>query len=402
MKTGLKKLLFGFLVLTACQPNGINDLESTIHTCPMVFSSQLPRFEENNPSKGGVMWKEGDVIFLVFQNGNKSVPGSAVYSLEHDAWTVTYEGNLAMEGKCVVRYFENTTTTTKNLVVCKEGTIPYKDAEATYVDVDGMVYLSAHLRPDCIRVRFRGEPKQSVKIKGCLYPLSYTTSTMNLIQEDSREYILMVDTVSENETYYTPYIYPQITEQTSLVLQNGPDYFVRDVNTRVLNLGKSVCMHIPTKTNYYNWNSYNDIAYNGHPFVDLGLSVVWADRNFGAETPSDLAHNGYATYTYPSSGELWGAPWRLPTKDEVEELQQKCLLQYSSLNTRSGVLIIGGNNSSIFIPKGSGNSSYWTKDWFQNTSSRYYVYNISTTSPYIAMSWSSVNNGWYIRLVADY
>ena len=53
--------------------------------------------------------------------------------------------------------------------------------------------------------------------------------------------------------------------------------------------------------------------------IDLGLSVLWADRNIGAASPHEVGK--YFTYNeIPSS---FDGSWRLPTKEECEELQQR-------------------------------------------------------------------------------
>lgn len=53
--------------------------------------------------------------------------------------------------------------------------------------------------------------------------------------------------------------------------------------------------------------------------IDLGLSVLWADRNIGASSPHEIGK--YLTYNeIPLSFE---GSWRLPTKEECEELQQR-------------------------------------------------------------------------------
>ena len=132
---------------------------------------------------------------------------------------------------------------------------------------------------------------------------------------------------------------------------------------------------------------------NGHEYVDLGLSVKWATCNIGAYVPEkggtyyawgetmpkyDYAwHNyfdaigdkgeqfyEYFTSTFnrrgknkiePNSGrdaarKEWGATWRLPTKDEMEELIQKCKWVWECVNGQNGFWVIGKNGNKIFLP----------------------------------------------------
>jgi len=129
---------------------------------------------------------------------------------------------------------------------------------------------------------------------------------------------------------------------------------------------------------------------NGHEYVDLGLSVKWATCNVGAKAPSgwgdyyawgetqtksdyswstyfdskDSSGNVFYTYTRgatglksisPTSGhdvarEMWGGLWRMPTKDELNELISKCKWIFTKLNKVEGCKIIGPSGKSIFLP----------------------------------------------------
>ena len=140
-----------------------------------------------------------------------------------------------------------------------------------------------------------------------------------------------------------------------------------------------------------NWSNYEDCirSIDDYPFnpvdgtigeaVDLGLSVKWASWNIGASTPE-----GYGTYfawgevepkesyswdnyvfcdgsdntltmynTYSSKGKKdyklsldivddvahikWGGSWRLPTKKEMQELIDNCIVDTITLNGVSGI-----------------------------------------------------------------
>ncbi|MCD8292132.1 MAG: protein kinase [Prevotella sp.] len=115
--------------------------------------------------------------------------------------------------------------------------------------------------------------------------------------------------------------------------------------------------------------------YNGHEYVDLGLSVKWATCNVGASSPSDYG-NYYAwgetvtksdysedncfTYNenvddiagdslYDVACNKWGGSWRLPSKDEFDELLN-CQLEWTVMNGHKGYKITGLNGNSIFLP----------------------------------------------------
>lgn len=103
--------------------------------------------------------------------------------------------------------------------------------------------------------------------------------------------------------------------------------------------------------------------------VDLGLSVKWASCNIGATSPEDngdyfawgetepKSEYTVDNYSYsdrptmlPSNADAatvnWGDGWRMPTKEEFEELTEKCDLKCSD----SGCKVTGPNGNSIFLP----------------------------------------------------
>lgn len=113
----------------------------------------------------------------------------------------------------------------------------------------------------------------------------------------------------------------------------------------------------------------------GCEYVDLGLSVKWATRNIGASDLHEYGHLyawgmsiagetvSYANhplkdinqnYTLPSNYDtatnLWGAPWRMPTVYEFEELINKCKWTWVTINGHNGCKIVGPNGNSIFLP----------------------------------------------------
>ncbi|MBP3455146.1 MAG: protein kinase [Alistipes sp.] len=117
--------------------------------------------------------------------------------------------------------------------------------------------------------------------------------------------------------------------------------------------------------------------YNGHDYVDLGLSVKWATCNVGASSPSDygnyyawgemavkLKYNDENSTAYNQTiGDIagnpkydaaranWGGSWRMPTKAEMQELIDKCTWIWTSQEGRNGYRVTSKINcNSIFIP----------------------------------------------------
>ena len=110
--------------------------------------------------------------------------------------------------------------------------------------------------------------------------------------------------------------------------------------------------------------------------MDLGLSVLWATCNVGASSPSD--YGGYyawgetktkSSYTeensktynvdlpdisgdpaYDAAAANWGSGWRMPTKEELDELVDKCDWQWTTQRGHNGCKVTGPNGNSIFLP----------------------------------------------------
>ena len=153
---------------------------------------------------------------------------------------------------------------------------------------------------------------------------------------------------------------------------------------------------------------------NGHEWVDLGLpsGLKWATCNVGAKTPEQCG-NYYAwgetktkeEYTqqnsvtygkqmddisgnaqYDAATANWGGAWRMPTCEEMEELNDKCTWNWTKQNGVKGYNVTGPNGNSIFLPAvgyfdwawfysgGCGGSCYWSSTPDGNTSSAYCLY----------------------------
>jgi hypothetical protein len=124
--------------------------------------------------------------------------------------------------------------------------------------------------------------------------------------------------------------------------------------------------------------------------VDLGLSVKWASFNLGASIPEDYGYIFAWGYTSPSDNTttndykwsvgsntftkyydssfdgtdnkkvldpeddaahvLLGNNWRIPTREEQDELLKNCERKWTTKNNAYGYLITGPNGNSIFLP----------------------------------------------------
>ena len=130
--------------------------------------------------------------------------------------------------------------------------------------------------------------------------------------------------------------------------------------------------------------------------VDLGLSVKWANMNVGADFPEDYGdyfawgetttketydwstykwcngssrtltkYNNRSSYgTVDNKTVLdkeddaaavnWGGAWRMPTKEEQDELRNNCTWTWITQNGVNGYKVTGTNGNSIFLPAAGG------------------------------------------------
>ena len=132
---------------------------------------------------------------------------------------------------------------------------------------------------------------------------------------------------------------------------------------------------------------------NGHAYVDLGLSVKWATCNVGANAPEEYGDYfawgetkpkdcyDWSTYKWCNGSNTtltkyctdsdygtvdnktvldladdaahanWGGAWRMPTKEEQQELQNNCTWTWTTQNGVDGYTVKSKiNGKSIFLP----------------------------------------------------
>jgi len=170
-------------------------------------------------------------------------------------------------------------------------------------------------------------------------------------------------------------------------------------------------------------NAIIDIMLNNeHEWVDLGLpsGTLWATCNVGAQGPEEFGdyfawgetvpkdvyqwenykwcNGSYNTITkYCTNGENgtvdgkneldpeddaacvnWGPSWRMPSKEQCDELIANCTWTWTSMNGVNGQLVTGPNGKSIFLPAANygdmeimlGNVGSFGRYWFRSLNPR--------------------------------
>jgi len=100
---------------------------------------------------------------------------------------------------------------------------------------------------------------------------------------------------------------------------------------------------------------------NRHGWVDLGLSVLWSTETMKGFYPwmdskTELTDKWYVNISYENDGKdvaslKWGQKWRIPTKEEFEELINKCKWEKVIMpNSKKHALkVVGPNGNYIFL-----------------------------------------------------
>ena len=123
----------------------------------------------------------------------------------------------------------------------------------------------------------------------------------------------------------------------------------------------------------------------GRDWVDLGLSVMWATVNVGADAEDKIGcyfawaetsqKTSYVADNYLESGHsediiltpydvanvTWGGEWRMPNKKELLELKNRCKWVWGKKGKSYGYTITGPSGQSIFLPAGGSYTLQQTK-----------------------------------------
>lgn len=127
---------------------------------------------------------------------------------------------------------------------------------------------------------------------------------------------------------------------------------------------------------------------NGYKYINLGLpsGLKWATCNLGADSPegygnyyawgetttkidysssnnatsgltiSELQSQGYIdgsgnlAPSHDAARANWGSSWRMPTKEEQQELIGNCTWTWTTQNGKNGYKVTGPNGNHIFLP----------------------------------------------------
>lgn len=125
------------------------------------------------------------------------------------------------------------------------------------------------------------------------------------------------------------------------------------------------------KTAGYDWPSYNwcNGSYDSQTKYCTSSSYGTVDNKTVLDLEDDAAHVN------------WGGDWRMPTKEEQDELRTKCTWTWELKNGVNGYTVVGPNGNSLFLPAAGyriGSNLYNVGIWGPYWSSSRYLFNSDT------------------------
>lgn len=175
--------------------------------------------------------------------------------------------------------------------------------------------------------------------------------------------------------------------------------------------------------------------------MGLPSGLLWADKNIGASSPSEagdyfswgntIGHSAGSEYKFSqdvynstpgaainedlslnndAARKNLGAPWRMPTAAEFQELYDNCTCVWTTLNGVNGRLFTSNvNGNTLFFPAAgyydgtslisSGSSGdYWSSSYYSASGARSLYFNSSNVVP---LNGSPRRNGFSMRAVAS-
>ena len=154
---------------------------------------------------------------------------------------------------------------------------------------------------------------------------------------------------------YTPKMYPAT---------DGADEYTVELTGLKPNTTYYVKAYATFNNNEY-YGEVKSFTTLDYEYVDLGLpsGTLWATQNVGATTPQEkgnsykwgatevggASYNGFEDISgtqYDAATANWNSGWRMPTREQMIELHEKCTWEYEG----TGYRVIGPNMNEIFLP----------------------------------------------------
>lgn len=177
-------------------------------------------------------WRDNDVVYIYFGNSKYAI---ATYSLEN-GWTASIVGDLPTSGSCYCRHYANAVSyqSANTIAVLNNKSIDYIAENVAYTNNNNNgLYLIATMHPNCVRIRFKGTPNQTVSLSGYNTPARFSAIDENLTNSSATSHLVV------EEDGYTPYVYGYLSNSTELTITVDGKQYSKKVTSNELPTGKS-------------------------------------------------------------------------------------------------------------------------------------------------------------------
>lgn len=344
--------------------------------------------EEKTEAKSTSVSVSGDQVYISIPEGRSDEFINAIYG------ATSLNGNLSSSNRM---YVSSPIKDSQNYISFKDAHIcaAFSDdiynTNLTFHNVAGILKFKSD--PSIYRVIITGNDNEIITAgnNGDL-TISYSDSSIKSAPDSGSNTKVIINTNGSESDFYVAVLPVNFSKGITIYCYDSNNELLtvrqntKEINTvsatghpRIINLG-----------NAQEWIADERLA-----AIDLGLSVKWAQRNIGANKPEDYGDyyswgeietkNEYtwASYKYeqgtnkngPFSKYVtnskygntdhktildpeddvahisWGKGWRMPSKEETEELKNNCSWTWTKRNGISGYKITSRNTGfSIFLP----------------------------------------------------
>lgn len=333
---------------------------------------------ESNLTKTALSGNDTDGYDVVWSEGDQIKIGSETFTLTEGAGTTKgkFSGNMLADGSYDAYYAtsDGKVPTNQTYSTDKITTLPMhaqvtvtdgKASIANFTNIGGLLHLKVK--------NIQAAEAKSISLVGSISSstsslfLDCSSEAPGIAEEGTDFYIAMpAGSYSGVEITVTAYIMKDNSKKEVTITKKLKNQSLIIEPSKITNAAFTVQFEGKFPT-----------FHNGHEFVDLGLpsGLKWATCNVGANETKDPgsyfawgeteSKGTYTSNNYSYAGTAvppmandaanaaWGGNWRMPTKEEVEELIREGKgsndeTEWHLLN--NGYRVYGTNGNSIFLP----------------------------------------------------
>lgn len=359
--------LFGWMVMLGVSCMGCDSYEPSTggdgNGAPIQIDLNIGRLSFDGETRAAeANWKSGDKIYLYFTTDN-STTTNGVATYDGEKWTVSYYGPLTngtnLRVKCC--YVENPAGDSKPLISCDSNTIIYQDNAGIYSFNGTTLSILAKLTPSTGRLRFRGEPQQTLTVSGITTYSSYN------YESDKTTTVTKSIKLTVGEDGYTPYVYGMFagSDTPRLDIETDNYWAAREVASDIFQPGVSGYLSIPTADNCNGWffNKIESVRVSG-TIIPM-MQITGEDGGLYYVSQTEVTEEQYCSIMDSNPSNL-NCPVKTTYNDAVafaSKLSEESGRKFRVINEKEWLWVRkGGYNSRKYVYAG-GNDVYRVA-WF--------------------------------------